>query len=288
MFPTSSAEWLLLAGGSSGKLPAVKPIRGAFCIPDVFTDIPYGDGKRIWTPAFGCYDKNWQIRQLDAILERQYRWLTYNCAGKPYHDDYPELADDPVRVQRDLMLIRDAGIVANVCATDDRNPSFILNSFRANKALIPACFVCWEMNGPFNDDVPAMKQAIIDTHEAAPDAYLGLHFTAGHGALFEPEADAWRWCQAHGVKALYSQDDHWDDPKATGLGLQSTAVRLKGQIPGWEGVDCDNVAVEQETTALYHEGRTEAQGIAFTRDFLVYCPDVAGWNDSGPLPIGAL
>lgn len=281
--PTSSAAYWLLAGAYAKPLPEVHPIRGAFCIPDVFTDIPYGDGKRIWTPAFGCYDRNWQIRQLDALIARQYRWLTYNCAGMPYHTDYPELADDPVRVKRDLTLIRDAGLVANVCATDDRNPDFILNSFRANTDLIPADFVCWEMNGPYNNDVARMKAAIISVRQAAPKAYTGLHFTAGHGAIYEPSTDAWRWCIDQGVKALYSQDDHWDDPAVTGKGLQSTVQFFKDFH-----LDVENVAFEQETTPLYHQGRTEAQGISFTIDMLRYCPGIAGWNDSGPLPVGAL
>lgn len=277
---SSAAAWML--DGSSAKPVDRRKWRGSFVIPDALPGIPYGDGRRIWTPAYGCYDDVWRARIREEFAKRGYTHFVYNCAGLPYGGDYPELRDDPARVVRDLAEIRAAGIVPVVCATDDRAGGRLAQSFVASGALHDICFPGWEFNGWL--DTEGMKRCIADTRHAAPRADCYIHFTPGHGSISADEIQGWRWCQAIGVVGLLSQDDHWRDPKVTGEGLQGTALRLSGQIPGWEGMDLLNVAFEQCTTPVYHDwwGWDEAAQIQFARQMLPYCPSIAGWCDGGP------
>lgn len=268
-------------------VPSFKPApvdphrwRGAFCIPDALPGIPYGDGKTIWTPAYGCYDDNWRAEIRQAFKARGYTHFPYNCAGLPYHNDYPNLEDDPQRVRRDLKELNAAGILPVVCATNDALQGPIAESFKANGDIIRVCFPMWEMNGP----LPTTEQinaCVVATRAAAPKALCYIHFTAGHGAGGEPEGAWWQWANSVGVAGLMSQDDHWDDPVTTGRGLEDTANHLHGKVAGWEGLNLDNVDFESQTTVLYR-GRTEAEGIAFTEQVLPHCPSIAGWCDSGP------
>src|SRR6185295_13082808 len=89
-------------------LPNLKDWKGAIVIPDALPGIPFGDGRRIWTAAYGCYDHDWRALIRNAYAQRGYTHFVYNCAGLPYAGDYPELADDPMRVERDLRELIDA------------------------------------------------------------------------------------------------------------------------------------------------------------------------------------
>jgi hypothetical protein len=276
-----SGNYLVLGGPSAPSLDKRK-WRGSFVIPDALPGIPYGDGRRIWTPAYGCYDDYWRARIREEFATRGYTHFVYNCAGLPYGDHYPELADDVGRVLRDLVELQSAGLVPVVCATDDRFGGRLATSFMANAQQIPICFPGWEFNGWL--DTEGMKQCILDTREAAPDADCYIHFTPGHGSISHDEMGGWRWCQDNDVVGLLSQDDHWRDPQGTGEGLEGTALRLAGKMSGWEGMHLLNVAFEQCTTPVYHDwwGWNEDAQIEFAREMLTYCPSVAGFCDGGP------
>jgi len=209
----------------------------------------------------------------------------------PYHDHYPELADDPGRVRRDLLeLLRD-GFVPVVCATDDRNPSHVLEAFKANAALIPIAFGCWEVNGPLGDPDKAKEEAQItqlcrDVHAAAPSALQYVHFTAGHGsASYANEGGWWSQMFAEGTikGGLMSQDFGAGVPQdktVAAAGLQDTAKHLRGQVAGWT-CDLDNVAFEHTTTATYHNGMTEMDQVAYTDYLVAHAPLIVGFCDGG-------
>ena len=110
--------------------------RGSFCIPGALPGSPYGNGSRIWTPAYRCYDDHWRAEIRKAYLARKYTHFVYNAGGLPYGSDYPELADDPARVARDLEELLEAGLVPVVCCTDDRQPSTVLNSIERDLACL--------------------------------------------------------------------------------------------------------------------------------------------------------
>lgn len=285
-------------GGSAPPLPPLLPWRGAFVIPDVFTDIPLGDGKRIWTPAFGCYGPDWQAKIIAAFRQRGYTHFVYNCAGQIYHDDYGYLPDDPARVRRDLVTLRNAGLIPVVCACDDADGGNVhpWASFTANADLIPIAFPAWECNAfwgvaeqqPDGSFAGPIIDAMRNVRTAAPKAKLYYHFTAGHGAPGSPERASWRYVRdAFKCSGLLSQDEGYvrnvqtADPDGTGAGLADTAQRL-----GEEGLE--NVAFEQITYPTYNKAtRSEWHHYdeAFQRDYgarlMQLAPKTAGFCDGG-------
>lgn len=288
-----------LVFGAQAPLPPMPPLlpwRGAFVIPDALPGIPLGDGRRIWTPAFRCYQGTvWQQRIIEQFKARGYTHFPYNCAGSIYHRDYlPDLPDDPYAVRRDLLMLLNAGIIPVVAACDDQNGGNVepWQSFTANADLIPIAFPMWEINGPLgvataNGDGTYSGRiitCIANTAAAAPKAKLYLHFTAGHGAPGYPnERQSWRYVKgAFGVRGLLSQDDGYNrnpetgDPVGTAAGLQDTAQRL-----GEEGLE--NVAFEQSTTPVYHHwaGWTEAHQRAYGAELMRLAPLTTGYCDGG-------
>lgn len=276
-------------------LPDLRVWKGLFCIPNAVDGIPYGDGKRIWTPAYGCYDDFWRQVIREHYTSRGYTHFPYNCAGLPYANDYPELADDAARVARDLTELESAGIVPVVFATDDRNPWVLCQSFVANAAAIKVCVPVWEMNGPLGNPDKAIeeqncKDAILRTRNAAPNADCYLHFTPGHGSIsYASEMGGWQWCQANGTVGLLAQGDNRfaaEDPKTGGEGLESTAVRLagltdQGAPAGWAGMHQLTVKFEYGIYDMYHGNVHEDDLCAYTMEFLKYAPNVVGYCDGG-------
>lgn len=281
-------------------LPDLDVWRGAFIIPDALPGQPtfldkhgderlMGDGKRIWTPAFGAYSEDWQDRILTRWGWRKYTHFVYNTASPNgvYHDDYPATADDPTRARRDLLKIRRAGFIPVCPAFDDTLIDEPLRSFTENADLIPICFPMWEMNGPFGGDTDRINRCILQTRQAAPKAKCFIHFTSGHGAGGEPEGAWWQWAASVGVAGLLSQDDGYQrntltgDPDGTAAGLEDTARHFRGEIAGWEGLHLLNVAFEQITTPLYHWGWSEQQQLWYGKYLMSHCPHIAGFCDGG-------
>jgi hypothetical protein len=283
-------------------LPDTTYWRGSFCIPGALPGSPFGDGARIWTPAYGCYEESWRNEIRKAYRDRGYTHFVYNAAGLPYAGDYPELADDPNRVQRDLTELRADGLIPVVCCTDDRYPSVVLASVAANAALIPIVFPVWEMNGPLHDediDIERDKcKAIIEqVRYAVPDAECWLHFTPGHGAIGLPEDECWRWCQDIGTIGLLGQGGNKIsncDPIYEGKGFETTAVRLLGMcgyvvpdwdggsVPGaWEGLHQRSVKFEWGIYESYHAHVTEHDLNRFTDQFMTVALHVSGFCDGG-------
>ncbi len=269
---------------------------GAFCIPDAMPGQPegYGDRSRIWTPAYGTYPDMWRAQMLADYRSRRYTHFVYNIAAPDgvYHDDYPALADDPARARRDLGEILNAGLIPVVACCNDANGGSTTpyRSVQACQDLIPVAFPMWEMNGPLGVDqmidgvsVGRVGDCIRNTRAALlTNTLLYVHFTAGHGAGAEPESDWWQWfAGTQRGQGLLSQDDHWDNPSYTASGLKDTVRHFKGHVPGWEGLNLDDVAFELQTTALYHDGRTEQQGLDFMALVIPNAGDIAGFCDSG-------
>lgn len=270
----------------------IRKWRGAFCIPGALPGQPagFGDGERIWTPAYGAYDDVWRPRILAAFKARGYTHFVYNTASPNgvYHNDYPKTADDPARARRDLIEIRAAGLVPVCPAYDDTMLDAPLESFRQNADLIPVCFPMWEMNGPFEGDTARINACVLATRAAAPAADCYIHFTAGHGAGGEPEGAWWQWAASVGVVGLLSQDDGYErkpdgDVEGTAAGLVDTQRHFRGEVAGWEGLNLLNVAFEQITTPLYHSGWTEAQQLAYGAELMTLAKGIAGFCDGGPV-----
>lgn len=290
---SNSAAAFVLLSESIPPLPPLLPWRGAFVIPDALPGIPYGDNRRIWTPAFTCYDANWQQKIIQAFKARKYTHFVYNCAGSIYHNDYPYVPDDPARVRRDLLTLRAAGLIPVVCACDDQDGGSVTPwaSFTANQDLIPIAFPGWECNGYFGvaEQQPdgSFTGRIIDamrnTRASAPNAKLYYHFTAGHGAPGSPERASWQYVhQAFNVSGLMSQDAGYDrnpesgDPIGTAAGLQDTAERLGS-------IGLENVAFEQVTYPVYYhwDGWNEDHQREYGAELQQRAPATVGYCDGG-------
>lgn len=266
--------------------------RGAFCVPDVFpgTD-PYGDGDRIWTPAFLAYNEFRQDDIIDRYLENypEFSRFVINLGGSTYHNDYPHIADDPFVARKGIVKLLNAHLIPVCCATDDEHPDEVLNSWIQNADIIDDGFVMWEMNGPCQNDTNRMFEIIKKVCEANLKAKPKIHFTAGHGSIGEPEGWWWQQCAAVGVGGLFSQDEGFNrlghnedgDPIGTASGLEDTAAHLHGQVAGWEGLNLINVAFEQTTTPVYHKmyGWNGPKQRAFGDYLLDHCPNIAGVLD---------
>lgn len=277
--------------------PNLRDWFGAFIIPDLFTGIPGGDGKRLWTPAYGIYtDAGLRREMREEFKKRGYRHFPYDLAGWIYHQEYGYLPDDPARARRDLTELLTDGIIPVVAACDDADGGSTLPfaSFGANRDLIPVYFPMWEMNGPlgvatYNGDgtfsgriVDCIKNTIAAAH---PLALPLLHFTAGHGSIGVPERQGWVYVKSLGIQGLMSQDEGYQrdpntgDPEGTAAGLQDTAARLAtlGLI---------NVAFEQCTYAVYNKasqpkwaGWDEEKQRSYGRQIRNLAPNIAGYGD---------
>lgn len=281
--------------------------RGVFIVPDLFpngawpTKIFGGDGKRLWTPAYGCYTDAGLRREMRSEFRfvRGYRFWPYDCAGWIYHQEYGFLEDDPVRVRRDLIELMTDDIIPVVSACNDADGGSVVpfQSFTKNADLIPIAFPMWEMNGPlgvatYNGDGTfsgRIVDCIRNTRAAMkPAADLYLHFTAGHGSIGEPEREGWRYCRdAFQVLGLLSQDEGYErdpvmgDPAGTGAGLQDTAERLAT-------LGLLNVRFEQCTYAVYNKdvvpkwaGWNEDQQVKYGNQLRTLAPLSAGFCDGG-------
>jgi hypothetical protein len=295
---TGTDALLLLTGQKAAPKPPPPSLRdwkGSFVIPHALPGIPYGDGARIWTPAYGCYDDTWRRTMRQAYVDRGYTHFVLNVCGLPYGSDYPELADDSDRVERDLNELLNAGLVPVVFVTDDRQPTVIPDCVIDCADLMPIVVPVWEMNGPLGNSDKAVeeqncKDAIARTREACPDADCYLHFTPGHGSIsYASEMGGWQWCQAHGTVGLLAQGDnkfYAEDPKTGGEGLESTAVRLAGRTDcgapaAWAGMSQLTVKFEYGIYDMYHGNVTEQVTRDYTRDFLAWAPHVSGYCDGG-------
>lgn len=259
----------------------IRRFRGAFVVPGVLPEIPYGDNERIWSPGFLLYDENWQDEIIRIYHQFDYNHMPINLGGTVYHNDYPELPDDPLTARRGIVKLLNNRIIPICCATNDAVPDVVLNSYKKNADIIDCSFVMWEMNGPCHNDSDRMFRITSLVREAAPKALTYLHFTAGHGSMGEPEGEWWKKCAAIGIKGLFSQDDHWDNPILTASGLEDTAKHLHGHVAGWEGLDLDNVGFEQTTTPVYHKypGWDLTKQRTFGKFLLDNCPNIAGVVD---------
>lgn len=285
---------IVVLGGSVGPLPPLLPWRGSFVIPDALPGIPLGDRRRIWTPAFGCYDAHWQQEIIRVYQEHSYTHFVYNCAGQIYHNDYGYLPDDPARVRRDLLTLRAGGLIPVVCACDDADGGSVTpwRSFTANVDLIPIGFYMWEQNGPQGVAVRQedgsyagpITDCVRSCYAAGPHVKWYFHFTAGHGAPGYPEERAsWVWFRDNfHVAGLLSQDAGYDrnsetgDPVGTGAGLQDTAERL-----GTLGLE--NVRFEQVTYPVYNhwQGWDADHQIEYGDEIGLLAPSTVGFCDGG-------
>lgn len=273
----------------------IRAIKGAFCVPDAFDSIPYGDGKRIWTPATLSYDeKYWDILiHKYKELNPSYTHYVINLGGSSYHDDYPHIPDDPKRARKLILkLLDDYHLIPICCATNDEEPDKVLDSYSRNSDIIDCSFVMWEMNGPCEGNSNRMYDITYRVRKVVPNAITYLHFTAGHGSMGEPENEWWIKCAEIGIRGLFSQDDGYNrnsitgDPEGASLGLEDTAKHLRGDVPGWEPLKkfdggLDNIAFEQTTTPVYHHWYTW-DGFKQRKygDYLIqHCPSIAGWCD---------
>lgn len=249
-------------------LPPEVPFRGAFCAPDALPGIPYGDGRRVWAPAFGCYAGTpWQDRMLDMCVARRHTWFEYQISGWPYHRDYPELALDPARTVADLTKIRSRGLRTIVAFRDDRGPdlSYLAPVAAATQDVVDLVMGIYEVNGVLQDP-DLVLSVLVQSRRLWPRALLAVHFTD----LMEGESHGLvNWHQAvdmAGLNALFFQAAGWlHTPEDVAARLADYTRRLGGpQFHNYPTLTHGVVVFELTTSKTYRGELTEAQGVAYT------------------------
>jgi len=246
--------------------PWVEP-RGAFCIPGALPGSPYGDGRRIWDPAFGCYELWYQQEIIKQHVKRNHNVLLYQISGFPYHNDYPELDVDPARTVRDLTLLREANIQPIVIFDDRRFPdlSYLAPVAAATQDLVCGVMGIMEVNGVVRD-VNLWMQMMQQQKALWPGATHGVHLMDVMGGesygFFKPEG----WAQAIGLglDLFFFQAAAWLHSTGDVAARAADYTRRLGG-PGMNGYPTlpkGVVQTECYTSLTYREQMTEAQSIS--------------------------
>lgn len=289
-----AAACLAAMDGASSVLPPLPfaPFKGAFCIPDALPGIPYGDGKRIWTPAFGCYDANWQQRILAEMVKRGYSWLEYQISGRPYGSDYPALDTDPARVRRDLLKLRQRGLRSIVAFDDTREDIGYLEPIAAvTQDLVDCTMGIYEVNGVLDWDENRVARILEHTKQLWPKAINAFHSTTqDNGGRGFGERPFWERV-APFTDVYFLQQSAWphqqgDTPESRFAATVDRATdfcfRLIPGNNGWPKLRYGVVLFEETTTATYHEGKSESYGVDMTNRLLAAIkPTPNGFMDGG-------
>ena len=257
--------------------PQPSYLASAFCIPDGAPGLPYGDRRRIWTPACACYDPPEQRRMIEALQIRGYNALEYQVSGWPYRRDYPEIAIDVASTVRDLTLIKENHLRTVVAFRDDRGPdlSYLRSVAAATQDLVDYCMGIYEVDGVFRD--PAIVLSVLrQSRTLYPRAKLALHLTArdrGHESYGVDGAPFWWACAAPdiGLDCYFFQTSGWIDQRYSIARLQDYTRRLMAGFHGYPILPGGVIDFENTTTKTYSSTMSEAQGVSFT-DALMNAP----------------
>jgi len=291
----SSPEWIALhAAPVVPPVPLDQPFHGAFCIPDALPGIPFGDGRRIWTPAFACYRGlgDWQDRMIAVLQARRYTWLEYQLSGRPYGSDYPEIPLDVAAIVADLTKIRQAGLGTIIAFRDDvgTDCAYLQPVADATQDLVDCVMGIYESNGVFAEPDGSYSAATYAKVEDVlrqqralwPRAINAFHSTSQmNGQRGFGERDFWARLMPI-VDVYFLQQTAWTSTLAdTANRAQDFTERLMGGKSGWP-VLRQGVVLFEETTSRTYRDWTEAQGVAMMDALLgLITPRPVGFMDGG-------
>lgn len=269
-------------------LPAVPvdyPFTGALNIPNAFTYIPYGDNRRQWSTAFGCYSRDWQRQFLDNLAARNYKWQFYQLSGSPYRGDYPELSLDVARIVSDLTYIRSRGFGTIINFRDDvgSDCSYLKPVADATQGLVDCVMGIFESNGVFQGDTEKVVSVLEQQHQLWPKAINAFHSTCQNNELPGFGERAFWEKVSPFVDVYFLQQDAWDFPAASVANrAQDFCERLMNGVAGWPILRRGVVLAEETTTATYHFDWTEHDGIYKMQQLLsMINPRPVGFLDGG-------
>jgi hypothetical protein len=265
-------------------IPSDAPFRGAFCIPNALPGIPFGDGKRIWTPAFGCYTGTpWQDAMIGQTKSRHYTWFEYQVSGWPYRQDYPELAVDPQRTYTDLMKLKQAGLATIIAFDDTRlDLSYLHPVAAATQGLVDCVMGIYELNGVVSDNEDDVARILEQQHQLWPKALNAFHSTTqDNGGKGFGERPFWQRV-APFVDVYFLQQSAFNHTLPdTANRASDFSPRLQGPHAGWVQLRRGMVLFEETTSATYRT-KPEAYGVQTTDQLMgMITPRPAGYMDGG-------
>lgn len=277
-------------------VPSAAPFRGAFCIPNASPGIPFGDGQRDWTPAFGCYaGTGWQERMIKNQLDRHYTWFEYQISGKPYRDDYPTLAVDVARIVADLTKLKQAGLATIVAFDDTRlDLSYLQPVADATQDLVDCVMGIYELNGVVNWNEDEVIRILKAQHDLWPRAVNAFHSTTqDNGGRGFGERPFWERAvaEAH-VDVYFLQQSGWNHSvndcadRAHDFHIRLMQNPDRPDVkPGWVTLPRGMVHFELSTSVIYR-GWTEAQGVQLMDQVLAAIKQKSGYAMAGFMDSG--
>ena len=247
-------------------VPPVNPNhwQGAFCIPNTLPGIPYGDGTRIWTPAFGCYSQVWQDRIITEFKHRGYTHFEYLISGFPYSNHYPYLPADTTRIVFDLYKLKQAGLATIVAFDDSRGEdcSYLTDVAAHTQDLVDWVMGIYEVNGVLKDPNKVLD-VLKQSHALWPKARIAVHFTPlDEGNESYGLVDFQRAKDEAGLQALLFQSANWNHPDEIISRIRDFQLRLQVGYHSWAH-PFDIVAFELSTSRTYRDW-TEGQGVSLS------------------------
>lgn len=277
-------EYKLPHVGPTWTIPSAAPFRGAFCIPNALPGIPFGDGNRIWTPAFGCYAGTpWQDAIIGQTKSRHYTWFEYQVSGWPYHQDYPELAVDVPRIVADLTKLKQAGLATIIAFDDTRlDLSYLQPVAAATQGLVDCVMGIYELNGVVSWNEDEVARILEQQHQLWPNAVNAFHSTTqDNGGKGFGERPFWQRV-APFVDVYFLQQSAFNHTLPdTANRASDFSVRLQGPNAGWVQLRRGMILFEETTSATYRT-KPEAYGVQTTDQLMgMITPRPAGYMDGG-------
>lgn len=287
-YPATIGDSGMITKGLERSVSPIQPWmapRGAFCIPDALPGSSYGDGKRVWDPAFGCFDSGTQDRMIQAHLSRGHNTMVYQVSGLPYHNDYPELDADPARVVRDLSKIRAAGLQTIICLDDRRlDLSYLAAVAAATQGLVNCVMGIFEVNGVVDWNEDEVIRILTAQHNLWPGAMNAFHSTSqDNGGRGFGERPFWeRAVHEAVVECYFLQQSAWlHTPEDTANRASDFCSRLQGPHAGWFSLPYGMVLFE-ETTSVTYRTAPESYGIEMMDTLMnLVQPRPMGFMDGG-------
>jgi hypothetical protein len=205
-----------------------------------------------------------QDRMISAHRRRNHNTLEYQVSGKPYREEYPELAVDPTRTRNDLLRIRNGGLQTMIAFDDTRWPdlSYLQPVADVTQDLVNCVMGIYEVNGVVRD--PNIVLLLLKQARAMwPKAKLAVHFTDLMAGESHGLVDFRRAVAEAGLNMLFFQASGWlySTKEVADRGADFTRRNGGPEMHGGQTLSDGVVQFEIYTSKTFREEMTEEENV---------------------------